>query len=148
MKRTKSTVRPVADGVINSPAEKLSTPPETPKKKSPFKNTLKKKNGIYNLGILIKRARAQARAYARRSDGAVPEMVAAVEAVEAFGGGELDLRLWSGAAFALGLDAFLDILRQQLAENRADGLPRDTRRAFQAKLSRALADRLGEEVRA
>ena len=138
--------------VVNSPAEKLSTAPEAPKKKYPFKNTLKKKNGKYNLGILIKRgraqARAQARAYARRHGGAIPEMVAAIEAVEAFGGGELDLHLWSGAAFALGLDAFLDILRQQLAENRADGLPCDTRRAFQAKLSRALVDRLGEEARA
>ena len=68
--------------VINSPAEKLSTAPEAPKKKSPFKNTLKKKNGKYNLGILIKRGRAQARAYARRSDGAIPEMVAAIEAAE------------------------------------------------------------------
>ena len=134
--------------VINSPGGKIINRPKSAKKKSPFKNTLKKKNGKYNLGILIKRARAQARAYARRYDGAVPEMVAAIEAVEAFGGGELDLHLWSGAAFALGLDAYLDILRQQLAENRADGLPRDTRRAFQAKLSRALADRLGEEARA
>ena len=134
--------------VINSPGEQVVDRPKPAKKKSPFKNTLKKKNGKYKLGNLIKRARAQARAYARRSDGAVPEMVAAIEAVEAFGGGELDLRLWSGAAFALGLDAYLDILRQQLAENKADGLPRDTRRAFQAKLSRALADRLGEEARA
>lgn len=135
--------------VINSPHGEVINRPKKAKKKYPFENTLKKKNGKYNLGILIKRgraqARAQARAYARRHDGAIPEMVAAVEA---FGGGEPDLRLWSGAAFALGLDAFLDILRQQLAENRADGLPRDTRRAFQAKLSRALADRLGEEARA
>ena len=128
--------------VINSPGDQVVDRPKPAKKKSPFKNILKKKNGKYKLGNLIKRARAQARAYARRSDGAVPEMVAAIEAVEAFGGGELDLRLWSG------LDAYLDIRRQQLAENKAAGLPRDTRRAFQAKLSRALADRRGEEARA
>ena len=67
--------------VINSPHGEVINRPKSAKKKSPFKNTLKKKNGIYNLGNLIKRARAQARAYARHSDGAVPEMVAAVEAV-------------------------------------------------------------------
>ena len=53
--------------VINSPHGEVINRPKPAKKKSPFKNTLKKKNGIYNLGILIKRARAQARAYARRS---------------------------------------------------------------------------------
>ncbi len=76
MKRTKSTVRQVVDGVINSPHGEVINRPKPAKKKSPFKNTLKKKNGKYNLGILIKRARAQAREYARRCDGAVPEMAA------------------------------------------------------------------------
>jgi len=136
-----------ADGVINSPSAKVINRAGTAKKKSPFKNTLKKKNGKYSLGFLIKRGRVQARAYAGRCDGAIPEQAAAIEAVEAFGGTARDLHLWAGAAFALGLDDFLEVFRQQIAENAADGMPRDVRRAFQAKLCGRLAVLRGEEAR-
>lgn len=135
--------------VINSPGDELSTGRSAAKKKSPFKNTLKKKNGKYTgLSGLIKRGRAQARTYARRCCSAIPEQVAAIESVEAFNGTAEDLYLWTGAAFALGLDDFLDLFRQQVAENAADGNPRNLRRAFQAKLNSRLAALCGKEVQA
>lgn len=51
--------------VINSPEAELSTGRTVAKKKSPFKNTLKKKNGIYTSSY-SSLSGAGGRAYARR----------------------------------------------------------------------------------
>ena len=135
--------------VINRRAEKLSTgAAKSKKKKSPFKNTpKKKKNGKYifsKYSIRVRTRDAGAGAREERDLAVFAAQIAAREAAQAFGGTDRDLYLWTGAAYALGADTFHEIFLRQRSENLADGMPRDVRRAFQAKLNIILASTFGK----
>ena len=57
-------------------------------------------------------------------------------ALRALGGTERDRAMWSAVAWRVGVEAFHFALMDKLAEDAADGAPRNPAAAFQAFLNR------------
>ena len=128
--------------VINRRAKKLSTgAAKSKKKKSPFKNTLKKKNdgdgNIYYFSIPSPRARARARVRARFFDPAIADEVDAAvdEAMAQTGGSARFRRIWCFYCLRLGINTFLDQLDSVMSCAR-QGEIRYPAQAFHARLRR------------
>ncbi|MCQ2392237.1 MAG: hypothetical protein MJ240_12510 [Kiritimatiellae bacterium] len=124
----------------------MNSPKINSKEKKVSCTSKKRKIGRLNISVLIlrgrRRERTLARAWGRIRSQPNAAMQAAAEAVSAFDGTSADYRSWEGAAYALGHERFYELFFLQRAENAADGPPHDVRRAFQAKLSRAIGELL------